>query len=122
MGLGHEGWTVTKCTDTFKEMAKDAFTPHRALPGTRTITKVATGTVYSTSIFEETLRGVFSSTMFGDPRKVDWLRTKTAVVTTTPSGPVTLLSNYNREASDGRKYCCNPLSVVPMLRALLTAE
>ncbi|KAF2680909.1 FabD/lysophospholipase-like protein [Lentithecium fluviatile CBS 122367] len=102
LGVGHEGWTVQDCTEKFKRLAKEAFKPHRF----GKVSQIAKGTKYRTSPFEDALRGAFSpdAILFGDGKVASAVRTKTAVVTATPTGPVTLLSNYNRRVSESERY------------------
>lgn len=101
LGLGHEGWTVEFATARFKELAKDAFKQHRL----GKFSELVSGTKYRTASLTSALEEAFSkdAVMFGGAKAVSGLRTKTAVVTTTPTGQVTLLNNYNRRVSANGK-------------------
>jgi len=69
--------------------------------------ELVSGTKYRTDSFASALKGAFSkdAVMFGGGKSVSGLRTKTAVVTTTPTGQVTILNNYNRRVNADGKKC-----------------
>jgi hypothetical protein len=109
LGLGHQGWTVQECLATFKKLAVEAFKTHQVPGVLETIRQYTSGTKYRTEPLEEAFKSAFSGhILFGDPAGANEMRTKTAVVTATQKGPVTLLSNYNRKVSDNRKSIPNP--------------
>jgi hypothetical protein len=101
LGLGHEGWKVKDCAEKFKSLAGDAFRPHRL----GVFSKLRTGSKYRTELFTGALGSAFTTfeTLFGDVKAASGLRTKTAVVAATPTGPVTVLGNYNRRVSENGK-------------------
>ncbi|KAI0974552.1 hypothetical protein F4678DRAFT_458515 [Xylaria arbuscula] len=105
LGLGHQGWSVSECMETFKRLSKEAFTPHRSPPALQGIATVFSHGKYRTNTLEEAFKKTFSEKiLFGDPSSPEGVRTKAAVVTTTLRGRVTLLSNYNRKTSETQLY------------------
>jgi hypothetical protein len=92
---------VAACAAKFREMAQDAFRPHRA----GLFSKIRTATKYRTDLFTGALESSFSAdeALFGSEKAPSGVRIKTAVVTATPTGPVTLFSNYNRRVSESGK-------------------
>ena len=85
----------------FKRLAKKAFKKSRFGLGA-TLSLMFKGSIYDTKSFEDALKSAFSSDthLFGDAKRGNAFRVKTAVVTAGSNGPVTLLSNYNRKISE----------------------
>jgi hypothetical protein len=105
LGLGHQGWSVSESIKIFRELSTQAFTKHRSPSLLELPTIAIKHGKYRTSPLEEAFKKAFSEKvlLFGDPNTSEAVRTKAAVVTTNLRGQVTLISNYNRRVSKGRK-------------------
>ncbi|KAI1422633.1 hypothetical protein F5Y12DRAFT_799440 [Xylaria sp. FL1777] len=105
LGLGHQGWSVSKCIHTFKRLANQAFTLHRGPSVIRDVATAISHGKYRTDPLEEAFKEAFSEDiLFGSSTSAEGVRTKAAVVTTSLRGPVTLLGNYNRKSSEAQLY------------------
>lgn len=105
LGLGQQGWSVSKSITIFRELSTQAFTKYRGPSLLEYPTIAIKHGKYRTSPLEEAFKNAFSEKvlLFGDPNTPEAVRTKAAVVTTNLRGQVTLISNYNRKVSKGRK-------------------
>jgi predicted acylesterase/phospholipase RssA len=115
IGLGSMGWSVSRCVQQFETLCKDAFKKRRgsAFPGVGFLVSSSNHSQYRTQPLEKALKDTFGSeSFFGGSRnlattRVDALNrtTKVAITTTTTSGTVFVLANYNRiNTDDGHLY------------------
>lgn len=115
IGLGSMGWSLSKCVQQFESLCKNAFKKRKGsnLPGIGFLVSSSNHSQYQTQPLEKALRDTFGSeSFFGGSRnlantRIDALNrtTRVAVTTTTTSGTVVVLANYNRiNTDDGGLY------------------
>jgi predicted acylesterase/phospholipase RssA len=109
LGLGAMGWSVRECTTRFDTLCEKAFTRRKGglLPVVGWLVSAAHQSRYETQPLETALRSSFKEELlFGGFRDLSehhhnmHRMTKVAVTTTTTSGTVCLLANYNRTDKD----------------------
>ena len=122
LGLGAKNWTVQNCTHYFEGLCGQAFTRRKwgSFPGVGFLVDAHYGSKYGTQPLQDALVGAFSDEdyLFGGQRLDGAAHTtKVAITSTSTSGQVVILANYNRTGTPGQKrICCVPRRLVRLVK------